>query len=205
MKSARSQSGFTLVEVLAVVVLMALLATATMFAMVATLRKSEARSALERWQHFDRSTRLMAQTRYQPMLMLFDLNRQRFLRRQVVAVSTENLVPATEAAVDATLNTATDVFITLPRSAPLAAVVLANTLTSATVLAAGDSAGEGNTVVIPCSAQGRTPSYAIGFIDHTGSNPATSWWVVAGLTGEQINVPDEKAARTILQQTVTQP
>ncbi len=177
------RGAFTLIEVMAVVALLGLLAGATVWLMADDARRASRAEAVARLAHADRTTRLAAQRLGRPCVLRCDLAAQRLRRVADTAEGEEAVAHAVELPVGYRIAR-----ITLP-SAP-----------GRSPRARGTEIGhdvESGTVDIPYSTAGRSPSYAVR-IDFEGDPSRRphegpgGWLVVAGLTGQVMVVSNEK-------------
>lgn len=123
--------GFTLIEIMAVVVIMAIFATAAVVTLGGTLAGARMQDAVYRVKHFDATSRSFAQKFARPTEMVYDLTGGRFYRAK-----------------------------TDDRSDVSAAGRMPQRIAIDRVLVGRDSYPSGEAVVA-CSSDGRTPSYAV--------------------------------------------
>jgi prepilin-type N-terminal cleavage/methylation domain-containing protein len=162
-------AGFTLLEMLLVLALGAVLATAAAVSLASSRRAASARDVAGQVGHFDRLAREWAKRSGRPARLTFDLDRGD-LRRTTDDAADRNDPRAGSSALH------------LVGDAHIAKVVRAR-----------ESATAGQ-VSVPCSPRGQTPSYAVLL---AGPGGQRQWLVVAGLTGQVSTVTDEREVEDI--------
>jgi len=130
--------AFTLVEVTAVIVLVALVAGAVTLRVRGTMRRATLAQTVDEWAGFDRLTRVLAESRRRPMSLVIDMG--------LGEVSRLDSDGVTEVG---------------------AALAVPAELTIAEVRLADGRRGWGRADV-PCSARGLSPSYAVCLEDDRG-------------------------------------
>lgn len=154
-----ARRAFTLIEVLAVVALMALLAGATVYAMAEDVRRSSREEVVGRLAHADHMARLAAERLGEPVTLRFDLRGQRALR----VVGGEGS------------GRQTSTVLALPPGYRIDRIVMA-----AAVVDSGDA-------TVAFSTGGRSASYGVCLIsrdDGAEGKTRQDWFVFAGLTGQ---------------------
>ncbi len=159
-----ARRGFTLVEVLAVVVLLGLLAGATAWSLAENARRSSLEHIVGRIAHVDRTTRIAAERFGEVQTLRFDLDRGRLQR-----VAPGNAGEARGSHVSS-----------IPAPFRIAELLLPQTGGRAERFDAG-------AVEIACSSGGRSKSYAA----RVDSPEESVWLVFSGLTGQMILIEHE--------------
>ena len=159
------RNGFTLVEVMAVVLIIAVAAAAVTLRVQRPLRNAQMADVIGAIGQFDFTTRSAAQSQDRPLRMVMDLG------------------GGSVSLTDADGKALTDAAVRMPEGFALARVLVR--AQSAT----------GGSMTIPCSAAGYTPTYAVNI---TGGG-ASRWLVVAGLTGQVLEVENEAKASQLVQ------
>jgi len=150
--------AFTLIEVIAVVVLIGLLAGATAWLLAEDARSGTRAEVASRISHADRSARLAGMRMGRPCVLRFDLGRNR-LRR--VFRDSEGREQSSHS-------------VTLPDGYRIDRIVTVRPVSSR-----GSVTSDSGVVEIPYSTGGRSVSYAVRLSSQGGA-----WWmVVSGLTG----------------------
>lgn len=184
------RGAFTLIEVMAVVLLLGLLAGATVWLMADDARRASRAEAMARLAHADRTARLAARRLGRPCVLRCDLAAQR-LRRVVGGAKDEEAVSHA---------------VELPAGYRIARITLPSA-PGRSPRARGVETGhdvETGTVDIAYSTAGRSPSYAVR-LDFEGDRSrrpdedAGRWMVVAGLTGQVMVVQNEKEVDNLFQ------
>ena len=165
--------GFTLIEMVLVIALTAILATAVTLSLTGPRRAAQARDVAEGVAHYDRLAREWSRRFGRPTRLTFHLNRGMVSR----AVADGEAAGAEE-----------DSAVDRP-----AALQLAGGYRIDRVVLAGRSASAGE-VSVPCSTGGQTPSYAVLL---AGPGGQRQWLVVAGLSGNVLTVNDEREVEDI--------
>lgn len=171
--------GFTFVELVAVIALMALLAGAAAWSMGGEIRRASREDAIVRLAHADRMARLTARRFNAPMTLTLDLDRQRVtyqLHNEAREQAAQDVQP---------------VMTALPPSHRLDRVSMLSE-GGVTTLDAGQ-------VEIAVSSAGRSPTYALRLASnndaprHTDNrnNTPGPWLLVAGLTGQTTHGYDD--------------
>jgi prepilin-type N-terminal cleavage/methylation domain-containing protein len=161
--------AFTLLEMLLVLALGAVLATAAAVSLASSRRAASAKDVAGQVAHFDRLTREQARRSGRPARLMFDLDRGDLRRTTDDAEDRHD-----------------------PR-AGASALHLVGDARVAKVVRARESATAGQ-VSVPCSPRGQTPSYAVLLVGPGGQR---QWVVVAGLTGQVSTVTDEREVEDI--------
>ena len=175
------RSAFTLVEVMAVVALLALAAGVTVWSLAQDAQHGSRVNVIGAIAHADRMARLAAQRLGEPCLLQFDLDHQRLWR---IVGDEEGARSTTHA-------------LNLPRGYRIDQVVVARSSVS---LGRGSPASEGEKldsgmVGIPYSTGGRSASYAVRLVWEGGGNANDSqpdsedgeeWLLFSGLTGQMM-------------------
>jgi len=164
--------AFTLIEVLAVIALLGLLAGATAWSLAGTAQRASVDEMVGRIAHADRMARFAAQRLGQPTVLVIDLDKQRLVRRVTLPDGTIESAPA----------------LGIPAELRLDRLVMPGEPGSAEVNTRrpGRHFDRGE-VTINFSAQGRSVSYGLRLADDEGSR----WLVFAGLTGQMTEINDE--------------
>lgn len=183
----RRRLAFTLIEVLAVVTLLGLLAGATAWSLADNARSARQRDAIDQIAHADAMARLAAERLGELTWLAIDLDRQRLVRHRDGEAGDE------EAAHSVQLPTHT-------RLDRVRIVAGAATLSDqARQLRSGRF--ERGVVAIPFGAHGRSPTYAVRFSVHDEEAPGgrrSSWLVIAGLSGQATRLDDAQAMENLL-------
>lgn len=176
------RSGFTLIEVTAVIALLGLLAGAVAWSMVEDVRDAAGADAVGQIAHCDRMARLTAQRLGQPCLVRFDLDRQSVVR--VVEGERDPRPGAAGRALPAGWRIDR---VVVPRGGALPGRV------------AGDATpvrAEAGVVDVRCSTGGRSVSYAVALV---GPDEGRRQWImVSGLTGQLTPADDEKEIENLV-------
>jgi prepilin-type N-terminal cleavage/methylation domain-containing protein len=179
--------AFTLIEVMAVVMILGLLVGATVWLMVDDARRASRADAVGRLAQADRLARLAAKRLGAPCVLRCDLDAQR-VRRIVRAEGGREEVSHA---------------VRLPPGCRIAEITLPEgprRSTRARRTRAGRTVDAG-AVDIAYSTAGRSPTYALRLVcedgrgrrtDAEGEEHADGWLVVAGLTGQVMVVQDEE-------------
>lgn len=171
----RRSAAFTLIEMMAVIVLIALLAGAVAWSMTGELRRSTREDVIGELRQYDQMARLTGKRLGRPCSLVFDLDQQR-VRRVVDPASTA----AETAAVYA-----------LPEGVAVDRLVVADL---AEARGRGDDRGTAvqrhNTgeVSIDFGTAGRGASYAVRLAD----TDSRRWLVFSGMTGQMMRVEDDQ-------------
>ncbi len=159
-----SAQGFTLVEILVVVLIMGLLAGAASLVLLHSTKTASMEDAIRRVQYLDYITRHSARHSGQGKQIEFDI--------------TAGVVIARDESTSLAGSTQWFQQVKFPEKFQLERVWSAT----------GDEAGQKEGVMqIPCSAQGYTPTYALQLL---GAEQHRRWIIIAGLTGEMSECPD---------------
>jgi prepilin-type N-terminal cleavage/methylation domain-containing protein len=183
-----TRSAFTLIEVMLVIVLLGLLAGATVFSLTETARRSSRADAIDQIRHADRMARAAARRIGEKYMLRFDLDEQRLWRVVQHRGDAEQASHRTD----------------LPTRYRVDRMVVPSTPDSSGLLSAEVSAEthESGSVDIPYSTAGRSVSYAVRLEPRHASQQedesekkktGSCWLVFAGLTG-QMTVYHEKEA-----------
>jgi len=164
MMMGRGRQAFTMLELVAVLLIMSVIAGAVTWSLQPAYGASQWRDAAEKLAYFDRLTRHAAVRSDHPMRMIIDLNEQR-VTREVIADDDSQARDAF-----------THQMIRLPRGVSIAQVWL------------GDERVAFGSAEIHCSAKGQTPSYGLLIEDADGNRHVQ---VVAGVTGQIVAVQEE--------------
>jgi len=159
----RTRQAFTLMEMVAILVIVAMAAGAVTWSLRSAYSASQLRDAAERLAYFDRLARHVASRIDRPVRMVIDLNEQ-----QITCLPVEGD--------DDTRETPHSQTMQLPRGISIEEVWLTGGR-----VAFGD-------VQINCSARGQTPSYALLIEDADGNQHLQ---IVAGLTGQAVVAKEE--------------
>ncbi|MEI7835332.1 MAG: prepilin-type N-terminal cleavage/methylation domain-containing protein [Planctomycetota bacterium] len=165
--------AFTLLEVMAVVTLLALLAGATAWSLADDARRSSRAKVVADVAHVDRMARLAAQRCGEPCRLQFDLIHQQVCR----FIGSGERVESAHS-------------MTLPRNCRIDKVATP---------ASGPSGERGDTIAIAFSSGGRGDSYAVRVVFENGAAdkgageglPRSVWIVFAGLTGQMTVVTND--------------
>jgi len=170
--------GFTLVEVIAVVALLALLAGATALSLTGDADLAKHSDILDRLRHADRMARLAAQRTGRPQLLRINLDKQRIQRMQDTRGGQD---------------TANHPYA-LPAGYRIAAVVMPDTPDAPGYARTNADVDEVDTSIaeIAFSTEGRSVSYAVRIVSTREAAPDEApnhdrpreWLVVSGLTGQ---------------------
>lgn len=177
------RAAFTLIEVMAVVALLGLLAGATVWLMADDARRASRAEAAATIAHADRTTRLAARRLGAPCVLRCDLDAQRL--RRVVGGPRDEQDPSHAVELPVGYRIARITLPSVPGCSPRARGVEPRFDTGSGV------------VDIPYSTAGRSPTYAVR-IDFEGDQSRRSdedagrWLLVAGLTGQVMVVNDEE-------------
>ena len=180
------RSGFTLIEMMAVVTLLGLLAAVTVWSLGDDVRRSSRGSLVAAINHADRLGRLASRRFGKQCVLRFDLDKQQISR----------LFPSGQG------DTAAGHMLRLPTGYRIERVVTA--LPFAAVSDSGQAWGavDSGMADIVCSTAGRSVSYAVGLTFPGGATGQDAgdelaggeiWLVFSGLTGEMTLVHDEDA------------
>lgn len=157
------RGGFTLIEVMAVVLLLGLLAGSTIWLMTRQARRSQADLAVIEITGADRDARLAARRTRPQCLLRIDLNRQEVYRVRRDAAGRETRSHR----------------VSPPAGIRIARVLVAEAETAGASASARRGVSNG-VVEIPFSPAGRSPTYAVAL----ESEQTRTWLVVSGLTGQ---------------------
>ncbi len=173
------RGGFTLIEVMAVVALLGLLAGAVVWSMTDEAKRWSREDAVGRIAHADRRARIAARRLGRPCVLRFDLDRQVVCR--VVFDDDGTEMPGH--------------VLDLPVGHRIDRVVFARAASSALVPGGPAARGKESGVVdVACSTAGRSASYALRLVSGSGTAPRGApagrgdgrWLVFAGLTGQMV-------------------
>ena len=179
--------AFTLIEVIAVIVLIGMIAGAAAWSMTRDVRRATRADAIRRITHADRMTRLAAQRLGQPFRLRFNLDEQRIRRTTTEGPNRDKTTR--------TLN--------LPRGFRIAQILAPRTPDDASLT--GQTALERHrtgTTTIRYSTAGRSVTYAVHL---TAGNPRAdtddtndpalgdAWLVFSGLTGQATQAQNRDA------------
>lgn len=159
----KRHSGFTLIEVLAVLVVLGLLAGATAWSLADTADRATAEEVFGRIAHADRLARIAAERTGQNCVLRYDLDAQQMRRVLTDADGTQEAGHV----------------VGLPKGLAIDRIVV-HQLDRVTSHERGD-------VTVAYSARGRSISYAVR-VAHDGTH---TWLIFAGLTG-QMTVTDHE-------------
>jgi len=160
--------AFTLIELAAVMAILAVIAAAVAINMRGPISRARARDLPGEIRHFDYITRASAQSMDQDLKLLIDIPGGR-LRRLDPMTATEIGRP-----------------MQLPTGWRIDQVRIAGS----------DEPIRRESAVIACSPAGLTPTYALKL---TGPQDRTTWLLVAGLTGESMEVNNDDSIEEIFQ------
>ncbi len=150
--------AFTLMEVVLVVALLGLMAGATTWSLAASAQRGSREHAFGQLAGLDRAARLTAERLGEPVVLRFDLDKQR-VRRFVVSERDRHAASHT---------------LTMPRGVKIDRVVTAGS--------DGRGGADADTFDVAFSTGGRSVSYALKLV---ADDPRTAqWMVVGGLTGQ---------------------
>jgi len=169
------RAGFTLIEMLAVVVLIGLLAGAVAYSMTGEVRRSSREDLLGELEYFDRITRTAARRFDEQRVLAIDLDRQRV--RRIDRPGKWDEKASARIAVGDGLSI-DRVWIAAGDATPLRA----NGRTEARQEADGE-------VEVPFDPMGQSATYAV----RIAGPERTGWIVFAGLTGEPTRTDDDQA------------
>jgi prepilin-type N-terminal cleavage/methylation domain-containing protein len=161
-------AGFTLIEVMVVVLIVGILAAAASLTLVHASRRASAQDLVRRIVELDQLTRRTAQRQQRRQQIVFDLDRGMIGS----AEETSDGLAGSAAATD--------------DSRWLQRLHVSGGLRLTGVRAAGSGDGEqdSGTVTLSCSTDGYTPTYALELEESSGPAVHRLWLVVAGLTGQ---------------------
>ncbi len=170
------RGGFTLIEVMAVVMLLGLLAGATIWLMTRQARQSQQDLAVIRITGADRDARLAARRTRPQCLLRFDLDRQEIYRLRRDPAGRETRTHR----------------VSFPAGFRVARVLIAEAETAgpSTSFRRGESTG---LVEIPFSPAGRSPTYAVAL----ESEHNRTWLIVSGLTGQTSLEENDKTVENL--------
>ena len=165
MKHPPHKTAFTLIELLAVLVLMALLAAVVGFSLSGARNLASRAEVIDRIRAFDTNARAAAEHSPSPLSLVFNLSNRRVV---VQDDGRQHSIGST---------------LVLPDTFAIGEVrVLGQTITN-------------GSIAVPLSRRGTSPSYAFSVI---GMSDNKERFLVIGLTGETISVPDEQHLQNIL-------
>ncbi|MBM4033135.1 MAG: prepilin-type N-terminal cleavage/methylation domain-containing protein [Planctomycetes bacterium] len=169
---ASNRRGFTLIELAAVILALAIVAAVAVLRLEGPLRRARMGDVVDLVAAFDRLARDYAMTHDRPVWLVVDVP-QRRLRRASGEDGADLGAP-----------------LALPQGYRVAQVWLR-----------GQPRSHARTA-IPCSQHGLTPTYGLLIEGPAGRR---QWLVVAGLSGQSMQVQDEREARTILDSAAARP
>jgi len=155
------RSSFTLVEIMAVVALIGLIAGATAWSLVDDVKRRSMANVVGQIAHADHVTRLAAQRFGAPCVLRFDLTAQTVQR----VMETSQRVDAASHALNLPVGFRVDRIIVAP----------------------SQHDRRSDTVDVKYSTGGRSASYAV----RVASSDDATWMVFSGLTGQMIQINDE--------------
>jgi prepilin-type N-terminal cleavage/methylation domain-containing protein len=167
--NADGHAGFTLIELSAVLIIMALLAAAVTISFRGKESRLRMQDVASRWRQFEEETREHARRFGRPAQMVVDLSNGKITRIDVQSQEAQ----------------------TTPLELPTGFAFAEFRLGTRTV-----RSGE---FVIPCSSQGRTPTYAVLLAGPRGQK---KWWLATGLTGDIISPESQEELETTFTQLV---
>lgn len=172
--------AFTLVEVMAVVVLLGLLAAATAWSLADESHRSAQEDVIAQIAYADYKLRTSALRLGKPVLLEFDLDHQQVRQYAEAEGGHDTMRPS----------------VKFPKDTRLEAVAVAGR--------SRDGGGrryetgvqwvDYGTIEMPCSTIGRTPTYVLR-IELTRT---TTWLVVSGMTGQVVRMDDEDEVDKLL-------
>ena len=165
---SRFTAAFTLLEMIVTLALLAVLAPVVTVSLAGPRRAARAQDAADEILNYDRLAREWCRRFGRPGGITFNLDR-RTVRRVMAGESDSSPQPAA---------------LHLPGGFRIARLVSAGR---------SQEAGE---VMLPCSARGQTPSYAVLL---AGAEGAQQWIVVAGLSGKAVTAGDAREVEAIFQ------
>jgi prepilin-type N-terminal cleavage/methylation domain-containing protein len=170
------RGAFTLIEIMAVLALMGLLATATAWSLAEDARRSTRAGVVGQIIHADRMTRIAAQSLGKPCVLRFDLDEQRVWRT---------------AAADGQGSAAAHA-LRIPDGYRIDRIMTSSSPASPGDAGSAAAAGvcDGGIVDIAYSTGGRSASYALRLVSD-GADGAKSWLVFSGLTGQAVQDQNE--------------
>ena len=184
------RSGFTLIEMMAVVTLLGLMAAATVWSLADDVRRSSRGRIVAAVGHADRLGRLAGRRFGKQCVLRFDLDKQEVSR---LFSSGQGDTPAGH-------------MLRLPTGYRVDRVMIARQSAALTDLGLAWAAVDSGTADIVCSTAGRSVSYAVRltFPGGAGGRDAGDelaggeiWLVFSGLTGEMTLVHDEDAVNNL--------
>lgn len=164
------RAGFTFLEVIAVVTLLAVLAGGVMWAMAGDVSRASKQDAIQKLTDADRNARMAARRLGSNFALRIDLDRQRLWREPAPHADHPRSTP-----------------VALGRGYRIDRVVLP------------EEDHEKGRVSIPVSTEGRSPTYAVRLappreaMNESETRAAPVWLVIAGLTGEVTRGYDDQA------------
>jgi prepilin-type N-terminal cleavage/methylation domain-containing protein len=174
------RGGFTLIEVMAVVALLGLLAGAVAWSMAADARRSSQTAAVMQVAHADRMARLAAGCLGRACVLQFDLHRGRMVRFDGTGRERQESHS-----------------LYLPTGWRIERMVLPAERMRGSGLSwpAGGRTIDGGEVDVAFSYDGRSPSYALLLADE--GDDGRVWLVFSGLTGQMIQCEDENEVHNL--------
>jgi len=165
--------AFTLIEVMAVVVILALLAGTVVWSLTGDVRRVGVAEAADTIAHVDRTARIAAQRFEGGCRLRIDLDQQRARRLHT----------------DAGGEVAAAHSVSLPRGHRIEQLVLAPDVGDAATGGAAARRVISGAIDIAYSPQGASPTYALRLGSPSGRQ---QWLVFAGLTGQMTVIDDER-------------
>ncbi len=166
---ARGPRAFSLVEIMAVLMVMAVVAGAVTLRLEGPLKRASMRELVDSVAGFDRLTRVWARQQGRPVTIVIDMAGGELSR---VALDNRDGTTAVGSA------------LVLPERFRVTEVRTAL------------GRNQGGRMEIPCSRRGLSASYALCLQDDRGTR---QWILFAGLTGQMIQVDDERQVQTIFE------
>ncbi len=170
MTRASRQRGFTLLETVAVLLIVALLAGAVMLSPSQWFQSARLKDAADRVVFMDRVARQHAQRSGQAVDLVFDIEHGKLYRRQSQGGESGREKGHR---------------LSMPSGFEMEKIIVHNRQ---------NEWGQAN---VPFSKQGHTPSYAVRI---TGPNDQATWLVVAGLTGQVLEFDSQDEVEDVFEQ-----